>query len=347
MALNIFEVVRYEGEDTRNVLAWRHPNKNMKPGTTLIVNPGQRAVFFSNGRAVASYEEGKHKIDGNNTQFLTGLKSFVSGGVSPDSSFLWFVNMYDLQPIGWGTPSPILVRDPESQIPVELKSYGNFIPRIVDLEVFILEFMPSHPDMITADVFQKRFRQAAIGIINSAVSQVVYNNKIAVIYIEKHTYDIALELSKILSNHFSKYGISVEEFNIEALKVNQDSQGYKDIFEYHQRVLTSKGKRAGRDIEGYTYQEERKFDVLEEAAQNEGSAGNLMGAGMGISMGLGLGAQFGNLMGTLGNALSSDKQPNQNQSASNEEIGLAKFCSQCGTAFSDGAKFCSNCGQAR
>ena len=175
----------------------------------------------------------------------------------------------------------------------------------------------------------------------------VYNNKIAVIDIEKHTYDIALELSKILSNHFSKYGISVEEFNIEALKVNQDSQGYKDIFEYHQRVLTSKGKRAGRDIEGYTYQEERKFDVLEEAAQNEGSAGNLMGAGMGISMGLGLGAQFGNLMGTLGNALSSDKQPNQNQSASNEEIGLAKFCSQCGTAFSDGAKFCSNCGQAR
>lgn len=45
MALNIFEVVRYEGEDTRNILAWRHPNKNMKPGTTLIVNPGQRAVF--------------------------------------------------------------------------------------------------------------------------------------------------------------------------------------------------------------------------------------------------------------------------------------------------------------
>ena len=79
MALNTFEVVRYEGEDTRNILAWRHPNKNMKPGTTLIVNPGQRAVFFSNGRAVESYEEGKHKVDGNNTQFLTGLKSFVSG----------------------------------------------------------------------------------------------------------------------------------------------------------------------------------------------------------------------------------------------------------------------------
>ena len=325
MALNIFEVIRYEGEDTRNTLAWRHPNNNLKPGTTLIVNPGQRAVFFSNG---------------NNTQFLSGLKSFVSGGVSPDSSFIWFVNMYDLQPIGWGTPSPILIRDPESQIPVELKSHGNFIPRIVDLEAFILEFMPSHPDKITAEVFQKRFRQAAIGIINSAVSQVVYNNKIAVIDIEKHTYDMALELSKILSNRFSKYGVSVAEFNIEALKVNQDSKGYKEIFEYHQRILTSKGNRD-------TYQEERKFDVLEEAAQNEGSAGNLMGAGMGLSMGLGLGAQFGNLMGTMGNTKLSGNQSNPNQSVSTEEVGLAKFCSQCGAAFSEGAKFCSNCGQAR
>ena len=111
--------------------------------------------------------------------------------------------------------------------------------------------------------------------------------------------------------------------------------------------MSSKGKRAGRDIEGYTYQEERQFDVLEEAAQNEGSAGNLMGAGMGISMGLGLGAQFGNLIGSMENTLSSDSQPNQNQSASNEEIGLAKFCSQCGTEFSEGAKFCSNCGHAR
>ena len=73
--------------------------------------------------------------------------------------FCGFVNMYDLQPIGWGTSSPIMVRDPESDIPVELKIHGNFIPRIVDLEAFILEFMPSHPDIITAPILQKRFRQ--------------------------------------------------------------------------------------------------------------------------------------------------------------------------------------------
>ena len=58
----------------------------------------------------------------------------------------------EIRPFFFGTSSPIVVRDPESDIPVELKIYGNFIPRIVDLEAFILEFMPSHPDVITAPI---------------------------------------------------------------------------------------------------------------------------------------------------------------------------------------------------
>ncbi len=38
-----------------------------------------------------------------------------------------------------------------------------------------------------------------------------------------HSFDMSVALSAILSSYFSKYGISIEEFNIEALKVNQNS----------------------------------------------------------------------------------------------------------------------------
>ena len=47
----------------------------------------------------------------------------------------------------------------------------------------------------------------------------------------------------------------------------------------------------GRDI----YQMDRSFDVLDKAAANEGSAGNVMNMGMG----LGLGMNMGNQMGTM------------------------------------------------
>ena len=111
-----------------------------------------------------------------------------------------------------------------------------------------------------------------------------------------HSFDITVALSDILSSHFSKYGISIEEFNIEALKVNQNSIGYREIFQFHKQILEAKSKQAGRDIEEYTYQEEKQFDILKKAAPNNDSAGHLMGVGMKIAIGLGLGAKFSNLV---------------------------------------------------
>lgn len=347
MALKMFDVIRYEGENTRNILAWRHPKTDIKSGSTLIVNPGQCAILFSNGKELARFNAGKHKIEISDTQLLDEFKSFVSGGVLQNSSKLWFVNLYDLQPIGWGTPSAILVRDPETDIPVELKLHGNFVPRIVNLEDFLLEFMPSQPDLITVDIFQRRFRQATIGLISSAISKVVYSNQIAVIDIEMHSNEIGLELSKILEDHFDKYGIRIEEFNIESLKVNQECQGYKDIFKFHKQIVDAKIKTTSRDIEGYTYHEERKFDILEEAAKNENSNGKLMGVGMEVAMGLGIGAKLNNLVGNIEGVNQANSSYEQNQSDSTEEVVLAKFCSQCGVEFSEEAKFCSNCGQPR
>ena len=55
MALKMFDVIRYEGENTRNILAWRHPKTDIKSGSTLIVNPGQCAILFSNGKELARF----------------------------------------------------------------------------------------------------------------------------------------------------------------------------------------------------------------------------------------------------------------------------------------------------
>lgn len=162
-----------------------------------------------------------------------------------------------------------------------------------------------------------------------------------------HSNEIGLELSKILENQFDKYGIRIEEFNIESLKVNQECQGYKDIFKFHKQIVDAKIKTTSRDIEGYTYHEERKFDILEEAAKNENSNGKLMGVGMEVAIGLGIGAKLNNLVGNIEGLNQANNSSEQNQFDSSKEDVLAKFCSQCGAEFSEEAKFCSNCGQPR
>lgn len=72
-----------------------------------------------------------------------------------------------------------------------------------------------------------------------------------------------------------------------------------------------------------------------------------MGAGVEIAMGLSLGAKFSNLLDQIEDRNSFDKDVNQHQTDLKGETGLAKFCSQCGTAFLEVANFCSNCGHKR
>lgn len=58
-----------------------------------------------------------------------------------------------------------------------------------------------------------------------------------------------------------------------------------------------------------------------------------MGAGVEIAMGLSLGAKFSNLVDQIEDRNSFDKDVKQHQTDLKGETGLAKFCSQCGTAF--------------
>ncbi len=70
-------------------------------------------------------------------------------------------------------------------------------------------------------------------------------------------------------------------------------------------IVDSNAQAIKRQQEGYTYQQERGFDVAEKTAQNEG-AGNFASAGMGIGVGLGaMGAAAQTVGGLYNDALSN------------------------------------------
>ena len=91
-----------------------------------------------------------------------------------------------------------------------------------------------------------------------------------------------------------------------------------------------------RAQEGYTYQQERGFDVSEYMAQNQaiGQFSNL-GMGLGTMMGVG-GAVGGMVGGTVKNAMASVTNP--------EKTPSTKACPQCGSQMPESAKFCFECG---
>ena len=71
------------------------------------------------------------------------------------------------------------------------------------------------------------------------------------------------------------------------------------------KELAMKVKTVGKDI----YQMDRSFDVMEKAAENEGSAGSMINAGLGLGAGLSLGNTMGNQFSQAGNNLNTNPTP--------------------------------------
>ena len=89
---------------------------------------------------------------------------------------------------------------------------------------------------------------------------------------------------------------------------------------------------------GAYYSQERAYDVLQAAAENEGGSGignGMINAGIGLGVGVGLGQGIGSAMNDVAkNSLNNVQQP-----ASNTII-----CSKCSTANDSSSKFCKACG---
>ena len=78
---HIFNVIKNSGPS--NGILFREPIEQFNNGSTLIVNPGECALFLSEGKIVGEFNEGSYKLDTKNIPILSGLKAIIiSGGIS-------------------------------------------------------------------------------------------------------------------------------------------------------------------------------------------------------------------------------------------------------------------------
>ena len=98
-------------------------------------------------------------------------------------------------------------------------------------------------------------------------------------------------------------------------------------------VIEAQGIASKRSIEGYTYQDERGFDVAEKVAGNQ-AVGQFTNIGVGMGMISGIGGTVGNTVGSMmSDALTAQKNAES-----------SPVCAKCGTPLNHNAKFCLECG---
>lgn len=357
----IQQVIKYEGDNSTFV--WKHPAEDFNTTSQLIVHESQEAVFFRNGQPMDLFGSGKYTLETQNIPILRHIINIPTGGVSAFHCEVYFVNKVEQMAIPWGTDSKIQYLDPVYGFPISIGAGGEMSLRAADSKKLLIKLVGTEKTL-TRDKLVSYFRAFLMARVKTYIAQVFKESKISIFEVDEHLNEFSDALREKLIPDFADYGIALERFFVTRIvKPDGDSQyekfkdlyfrQYADVAEARIRqqvgvidqetdskrmVIQAQGKAQKRQIEGYTYQQERGFDVAEHLAKNEG-VGNFSSAGLGLGMMAGIGGAVGNQVGDMvtgafvGTKEQSDTTPN-------------RFCEECGAELIPGAAFCDKCGHS-
>ena len=295
-----------EAED----IVWKFPYDNLSIGTQLIVNHSQEAIFLRGGAVCDIFGEGTHTLSTNNIPVLQKLINLPFGGRTPFTAEVYFVSKTVRRNLKFGTINAVPVRDPLYSIPIPVRAFGEYGIRVVDASMLLGELVGTLHTFDTESIIEQ-FKSVVLQQLNASFGQFVKQERISVVDLPAYSPQMAQYLQNCLKSEFARYGISLENFNLASINYDEGHPNVQKVLEAQANaaaeIFEAQGRAQRRNIEQYTFQEERQFDVLETAAGNEGGSGQMMGAGMGLGMGVGIGGAFGTQMGNIAGVMTSQQ----------------------------------------
>ena len=289
----IIDLVKWES--TPGILAYKYPSQELATWTQLIVNESQEAFVVLGGVYDGPFGAGRHVLE---TQNLPGVRSLLGlpfGGKSPFSAEVWFVNRLVKLDVTWGTPDPILLQDPKFGLVVPVRAFGQYGLEISDSKRFLLKIVGAQPSFGV-----ERLKEYLAGIltvrIKQAIASAIIEREISVLETSLHLESISHDIGVSVNEAVSEYGLRISQFSVRSINVPENDAAV-------QKLQTAFADKAKFSILGTTFQEIRRFDILESAAANEGSAGQILGAGIGLGIGVPIGGAIGQSMTGVSTAM--------------------------------------------
>ena len=352
----IAEIIKYEGDNSTFI--WKHPSEDFNSLTQLIVHESQEAIFFMNGQALDLFGPGRYTLETQNIPKLGQALNRTTGGDTPFHCEVYFINKTEQMSIKWGTDSKVQYMEPTYGFPISIGASGEMSIRAEDSRKLLLKLVGTE-SFLGQQKLIGFFRSFLMTRVKTYIAQVMKANAINIFEIDENLTLFSNSIKNLLVNDFADYGVSLEQFFVtNVLKPDGDRQyekfkelhfrQYADIAEAKLRqqtdliyaqteaqkvIIDSQAQATKRAQEGYTYQQERGFDVATEVARNE-AVGQFTNLGVGLGTMAGIG---GTIAGTVGGAL--------NDALNQTSADTAAVCIKCGAALPANAKFCLECGE--
>lgn len=332
--MSVIDLVKWSGNPS--ILAWKFPGgEQLSTWTQLIVNETQEVFLVKEGVYQGPFGAGRHTLSTENIPLLTALIGIPFGGRSPFAAEVWYVNRATNLDIRWGTPDAIQLQDPRYQVMVPVRAFGQYGVRVVDAKKFLLKLVGTLP-AFDADTLSTYFRGAFTTKIKSGIATAIIKNGVSVLEISTELETLSNTMKEQLAPDLDEYGLQLVQFNIHSINVPEEDSAVKSL-------KATLAKRTEMGLLGFTYQQERSFDVMQTAAGNEGTAGGVMGAGLGMGMGVGIGVPLGNAFGNIAPQLQAAGTTAPLATADAGKPGPVATCDKCRGGIPKGSKFCPTC----
>jgi len=257
-------------DDNRNTLVWRFPryHNQIKNGARLVVRPGQSAIFVDRGKVADVFGPGTYELVTKNLPLLSTLQGWKHGFESPFKAEVYFVATRQITELKWGTPHPVLLRDPDLG-PVRVRAFGAYTIRALKPEALLAELVGTDGSF-EADEIEVLLRS----IIVTEFSELISKAEISVVDLASAYNRLSESLRRaVLARIDDEYGLDLPQLYIVNISVPEEVERAVD-------ARSSMGVVGDVD----RYQRYQLAASIPTAAANP--AGGLAAAGVGLGMGM-------------------------------------------------------------
>ncbi|HTO99975.1 MAG TPA: SPFH domain-containing protein, partial [Anaerolineales bacterium] len=271
----IFDIVEYPNEMTDQIVQ-RFPTDgsagDFRLGSQVIVRESQWAVFFRDGNALDTFGPGRHTITTANIPLLINWVGRLFNGNNPFPAEVYFVSRREFANRKWGTPQPIIVRNPGMGLGVALlQGFGTYSFQVSDPQQFVTQIVGARRAYATAEI-EDRLRTVLLSKLQDLLGETAATHPVPEMI--GLTEEIGAGVRAKADADFTALGLALKTFYVGNLKPSEKS---------------AEELRAMGMLDMATYTQLQAADAMRDAAQNPSG-------GAGLTAGIGAGMGIGNLM---------------------------------------------------